>query len=95
MRTLDRHDSNQLSAAGIESDDNTNGNGTTITLNGMRYGEVVEPHSLLFTNELNEPGVNVWVRGFGGGSSNGAAGHRYANFSNGGGQLGFDIPISE
>jgi uncharacterized protein with beta-barrel porin domain len=35
------------------------------------------------------------VSGFGGGSSNGAAGHRYANFSNGGGQLGFDISISE
>ena len=98
-RTLDRHDSNQLSAAGLDTDDNNNGNGngngTTITLDGMRYGEVVEPHSLLFTNELNDPGVNVWVRGFGGGSSNGAAGHRYANFTNGGSQLGFDIPISD
>ena len=66
-----------------------------ITVDGLRYGEIVDPHSLLFTNELNEPGVNAWVRGFGGASSNGAAGHRYANFSNDGGQLGIDIPISD
>ena len=43
-----------------------------ITVDGLRYGEIVDPHSLLFTNELNEPGVNAWVRGFGGASSNGA-----------------------
>jgi hypothetical protein len=36
-RTLDRHDSNQLSAAGIESDNSINADRTTITLNGMRY----------------------------------------------------------
>ena len=92
-RTLDRHDSTQLSAAGIDTDEKADD--MVITVDGLRYGEVVDPHSLLFTNELNEPGVNVWVRGFGGGSSNGAAGHRYANFSNGGSQLGFDIPISD
>ena len=39
--------------------------------------------------------MNAWVRGFGGASSNGAAGHRYANFSNDGGQLGIDILISD
>jgi outer membrane autotransporter protein len=66
-----------------------------ITVDGLHYEEVVEPHSLLFTNEVNAPGVNAWVRGFGGGSSNGAAGDRYANFSHGGGQLGIDIPISD
>ncbi|MGB4700450.1 MAG: autotransporter outer membrane beta-barrel domain-containing protein [Parasynechococcus sp.] len=92
-RTLDRHDSTQLSAAGIDTDDKADA--MVITVDGLRYGEVVDPHSLLFTNEVNEPGVNVWVRGFGGSSSNAAAGHRYANFSNGGSQLGFDIPISD
>ena len=92
-RTLDRNDMAQVNAVGIEAD--TDADGMVITVDGLRYGEVVEPHSLLFTNEVNAPGVNAWVRGFGGGSSNGAAGHRYANFSNGGGQLGFDIPVSD
>ncbi len=88
---LDRYEMAQLKAAEID----TTSDGLIITVNGVRYQEVVEPHSLLFTNEVNEPGVNVWVRGFGGGSSNGTAGHRYADFDNGGAQLGFDIPLSD
>ena len=73
----------------------TDADAMVITVDGLRYEEIVEPHSLLFTNEVNAPGVNAWVRGFGSGSSNGAAGDRYANFSHGGGQLGIDIPISD
>jgi outer membrane autotransporter protein len=92
-RTLDRNDMAQLNAVGIEAD--TDADGMVITVDGLSYGEVLEPHGLLFTNEVNEPGLNAWVRGFGGGSSNGAAGDRYANFSNGGSQIGFDIPIND
>lgn len=92
-RTLDHDDMAQIDAVGIEAD--SDADGMVITVDGLRYEEIVEPHSLLFTNEVNAPGVNAWVRGFGGGSSNGAAGDRYANFSNGGGQLGIDIPISD
>ena len=92
-RTLDHDDMAQIDAVGIEAD--SDADGMVITVDGLRYEEIVEPHSLLFTNEVNAPGVNAWVRGFGGGISNGAAGDRYANFSNGGGQLGIDIPISD
>ena len=92
-RTLDRNDMAQVNTVGIEAD--TDADGMVVTVDGLSYREVVEPHSLLFTNEVNAPGVNAWVRGFGGGSSNGAAGDRYANFSNGGGQLGIDIPVSD
>jgi outer membrane autotransporter protein len=66
-----------------------------IEVEGVRYREIINPHSLLFTNDVNKPAVNAWVRGFGGGNSNGAAGHRYADFDNGGAQLGVDIPLSE
>jgi hypothetical protein len=66
-----------------------------IEVEGVRYREIINPHSLLFTNEVNKPAVNAWVRGFGGVSSNGAAGHRYADFDNGGAQLGVDIPLSD
>ena len=55
-----------------------------IEVEGVRYREIINPHSLLFTNEVNQPAVNAWVRGFGGVNSNGAAGHRYADFDNGG-----------
>ena len=66
-----------------------------IDIDGVRYREITEPHGALFTNEVNEPAVNVWVRGFGGTSSNGSTGHRFADFDNGGAQLGFDIPLSD
>ena len=66
-----------------------------IEVEGVRYREIINPHSLLFTNEVNQPAVNAWVRGFGGVNSNGAAGHRYADFDNGGAQLGVDIPLSD
>jgi len=66
-----------------------------IEVEGVRYREIINPHSLLFTSEVNKPAVNAWVRGFGGMNSNGAAGHRYADFDNGGAQLGVDIPLSD
>ncbi len=66
-----------------------------IDVDGVRYREITEPHGALFTTEVNEPAVNVWVRGFGGSSSNGSTGHRHADFDNGGAQLGFDIPLSD
>ena len=66
-----------------------------IEVDGVRYREITEPHGALFTNEGNEPAVNVWVRGFGGSSSSGSTGNRHADFDNGGAQLGFDIPLSD
>ena len=63
--------------------------------NGVRYLEILEPNTALYTNEVNEPGFNVWVRGFGGRSSNGASSGRYADIDKGGAQLGFDIPLSD
>ena len=66
-----------------------------IEVEGVRYREIINPHSLLFTTEVNKPAVNAWVRGFGGVNSNGAAGHRYTDFDNGGAQLGVDIPLSD
>ena len=66
-----------------------------IEVEGVRYREIIKPHSLLLTNEVNKPAVNAWVRGFGGVNSNGAAGHRYADFDNGGAQLGIDIPSTD
>ena len=66
-----------------------------IKVEGVRYREIINPHSVLFTNEVNKPAVNAWVRGFGGVNSNGAAGNRYADFDNGGAQLGVDIPLSD
>ena len=66
-----------------------------IEVEGVRFREIINPHSLLFTNEVNRPAMNAWVRSFGGVNSNGAAGNRYADFDNGGAQLGVDIPLSD
>ena len=89
-RTLQLYAQAQADAVAFETDDDL-----YIEVEGIRYHEVVEPQGLLFTNEVNDPGVNVWVRGFGGQSSNGATGHRYTDFDNSGAQLGFDIPLSD
>lgn len=53
-RTLDRNDMAQVNTVGIEAD--TDADGMVVTMDGLSYREVVEPHSLLFTNELNAPG---------------------------------------
>ena len=74
---------------------NADADAVFIEVEGVRYREIINPHSLLFTDEVNKPAVNAWVRGFGGVSSNGAAGHRTADFDNGGAQLGVDIPLSD
>ena len=58
-----------------------------IEVEGVRYREMINPHNLLFTNEVNKSAVSAWVRGFGGVNSNGASGHRDADFDNGGAQL--------
>ena len=81
----------QANAVVLDADADT----VFIEVEGVRYREIINPHSLLFTNEVNKPAVNAWVRGFGGVNSNGAAGHRYADFDNGGAQLGADIPLSD
>ena len=65
-----------------------------VIFNGVRYLEILEPNTALLSGSSNEPGFNVWVRGFGGEDSVGASRGRYADFSNGGAQLGFDIPLS-
>ena len=64
-----------------------------VVFNDVRYVERLEPNTLLLSQETNEPGVNVWVRGFGGRSYLGASSGRTADFDGGGGQLGFDIPL--
>ena len=65
-----------------------------VRVDGMRYVEVLEPNTVLISRTVNEPGINVWVRGFGGSNSNGASSGRYADIDNAGAQLGFDIPLS-
>ena len=65
-----------------------------VRVDGMRYVEVLEPNTVLISRTVNEPGINVWVRGFGGSTPNGAGSGRYADIDNGGAQLGFDIPLS-
>ena len=65
-----------------------------VRVDGMRYVEVLEPNTVLISRTVNEPGINVWVRGFGGSNSHGASSGRYADIDNAGAQLGFDIPLS-
>ena len=65
-----------------------------VLFDGVRYVEILEPNTVLISRDINEPSLNVWVRGFGGNSANGASGSRYAEIKNGGAQLGFDIPLS-
>jgi len=65
-----------------------------VRVDGMSYVEVLEPNTVLISRTVNEPGINVWVRGFGGSSPNGASSGRYADIDKAGAQLGFDIPLS-
>ena len=65
-----------------------------VRVDGMSYVEVLEPNTVLISRTVNEPGINVWVRGFGGSSPNGASSGRYADIDKGGAQLGFDVPLS-
>ena len=65
-----------------------------VIFNGVRYLEILEPNTALLSGSINEPGFNVWVRGFGGQDSVGSSRGRYADFSSGGAQLGFDVPLS-
>jgi outer membrane autotransporter protein len=90
-RTLQHIDQLQGDAVVFDANDDT----VFIEVEGIRYREIINPHGLLFTNEVNKPAVNAWVRGFGGVSSNGTTGNRYADFDNGGAQLGVDIPLSD
>ena len=90
-RTLQHIAQEQSDGVAFDADADT----VFIAVEGVRYREIINPHSMLFTNEVNKPAVNAWVRGFGGVNSNGAAGHRYADFDNGGAQLGVDIPLSD
>ena len=89
-RTLDQHVLAQVTLADLDVE-----TAPFVQFNDVRYQEVIDPNTLLVTNTVNEPGVNVWVRGFGGNSANGASGGRYADIDNGGAQLGFDIPLSQ
>ena len=65
-----------------------------VRVDGMSYLEVLEPNTVMISRTVNEPGINVWVRGFGGSSPNGARSGHYADIDKGGAQLGFDIPLS-
>ena len=65
-----------------------------VRVDGMGYVEVLEPNTVMISRKVNEPGINVWVRGFGGSSPNGARSGHYADIDKGGAQLGFDIPLS-
>jgi len=65
-----------------------------VRVDGMRYVEVLEPNTVLISRTVNEPGINVWVRGFGGSSPNAASSGRYADIDKAGAQLGFDVPLS-
>ena len=65
-----------------------------VRVDGMSYVEVLEPNTVMIGRTVNEPGINVWVRGFGGSSPNGARSGHYADIDKGGAQLGFDIPLS-
>ena len=66
-----------------------------VEFNGVRYLEVLEPNTALLSGSVNEPGVNTWVRGFGGGTPNAAGKGRYADIDGGGVQVGIDIPLSQ
>ena len=68
--------------------------GPIVRVDGKIYREVLEPNTVLISRTVNEPGINVWVRGFGGSSPNGASSGRTADIDKGGAQLGFDIPLS-
>ena len=65
-----------------------------LEFNGISYQELIEPNTALISRIVNDPGVNVWVRGFGGNNANGAGTGRYADISEGGAQVGFEIPLS-
>ena len=65
-----------------------------VRIDGMSYVEVLEPNTVLISRTVNEPGINVWVRGFGGSSPNAASAGRYADIDKAGAQLGFDVPLS-
>lgn len=90
-RTLQHYAQVLGDAVVFDADDNT----VFIEVEGVRYREIVNPHGLLVTNEVNKTAMNAWVRGFGGVSSNGTTGHRTADFDNSGAQLGVDIPLSD
>ena len=87
-RTLRNHFLAQVSESSVNDTQ-----APIVTFNGVRYVEILEPNSLLESQETNDPGFNAWVRGFGGRSQGAASRHRTADFDGGGLQLGFDIPL--
>ena len=88
-RTLRHVELAQSSSSSLES-----AAAPIVRIDGMTYVEVLEPNTVLISCTVNEPGINVWVRGFGGSNPNGASSGRYADIDYGGAQLGFDIPLS-
>ncbi|AII44282.1 hypothetical protein KR100_13075 [Synechococcus sp. KORDI-100] len=70
------------------------GDAPIVVFDGIRYAELLTPNTLLYSQTTNEPGVNVWVRGFGGESKAPSSRGRIADISGGGAQLGFDVPLS-
>lgn len=67
---------------------------STLNINGVNYGEIIKPNTIIQTSNYSRSGINVWARGFGGKTSSAASRHRFADFSSAGSQLGFDIPLS-
>ena len=70
------------------------GDAPIVVFDGIRYAELLTPNTLLYSQTTNEPGVNVWVRGFGGESKSPSSRGRIADISGGGAQLGFDVPLN-
>ena len=75
-------------------DQTTIATGETIRFAELDYLEILEPITLLYSHPYVEPGVTVWVNGYGGGDQ-AMINDRSADLSNGGVAFGFDVDLSE
>ena len=89
-RTLRRHYLAQAQQANVDFSE-----APIVDFKGVRYIERLEPNTLLYSQTTNDPGFNVWVRGFGGVDRTAASRHRTTGVQNGGLQLGFDLPLGQ
>ena len=72
---------------------NTSATGETIRFGETDYLEILEPNTLLYSHPYVEPGVNVWVSGYGGGDQL-SINNRTVDLDSGGVVLGFDVDLS-
>ena len=89
-RTMQNHDLSQASQPNINFAE-----APIVEFNSVRYTEILEPNTALVSDNINDPDINVWVRGYGGSNPSGASKGRYADVNSGGVQLGFDVPLSQ